>query len=63
MALIVIALFTVLPLALLVADLLRPRRDVDRQAGPARAPKADRSVTLARPAAGPSDFFGDRRIA
>lgn len=60
MALVVVALFTLLPLALLVADLVRPRRDPDRHAGPARTPRPDRGNPLARPAVSRADFFGDR---
>lgn len=60
MALVVIACFTLLPLCLLVADLVRPRRDIDRHAGPARGPEAERGLKLARAAAPRNDFFGDR---
>ena len=70
MAIAVIALFTVLPLCILLVDLLRPRKDADAFAGPARtAPRAQpvqaapvaHPVTLARPGRGGkrNDFFGD----
>lgn len=60
MALIIVALLTVLPLVLLLADIVRPRHEVDRHAGPARSQPSERGVTLARPVVVRADILGEK---